>query len=381
VRGESRLYCEGWPHTGDRSLKPDELATLNERVRTELRRRRQLTLRLRVIGALLVSATVGFVVWNPGDQPIGLTIAAAFGIMLLAAGALGVIEAAIWSPRACARWLFRLGLACVVVMLGAFDSLPEGLAIGVMVPACIFGIFGGAASLWARASSVRRSRSAFAVVELDLADGHVMCFGGVGSDGEDEYGPSSPLELAIEILPRSRLHYRLNGAVVPEWETVELHRVAVARAEHWELSYSDQAADLQRLDEDHTYRERALTPAEVAEVRKHRARLARRTALEALAAAFTAAILVRFVETVLQWRYASQISQAGWIAIGLIVILRVWRAAVVWRALGADLANGRVLLAWSRGGSRDDPPTSEILSRSLLVWTVEGEPPTWRRAP
>jgi hypothetical protein len=381
VKNDSRLYCEGWPQTGERHLHAAELADLSERVRGEFRRRRPVKQRLRAIGGVLAVTTLGFVVWNPGERPLALTLAAAFGVLLIAGGLLGALEAAIWSPRAWVRWMFRIGLSCAVLMVLVFESLPEGFAIALTLAVSTLGVFGGVASLVERVSSVRRWRPAFAVVELDLAEGRVMCFGGPVPNAEDPDDPASPTELKIEILPRSRFVHRVNAEISPNWETARVHAVSVARVEPSDIVFSDRAAKLQRVDESHTYRERALTPAEAAELKEIRTRLGRRAVADAVGAALFAAILVRLVESILHWRQSPELSRAGWIAVGIIVVLRVWRAAATWRALGADLRTAGVLLAWPRGASHEDPPSAEILPHSELVWTQHGEAPEWRRIP
>jgi hypothetical protein len=377
------LWCEGLPHVADRKLEESELEELRARVDAEHRSRRRQRVALRIVGIAVAVVTVGFVAWNPGDEPTGVTLGAAMGVMVLSAGFFGAVFSAIMGATAFGRWLFRFALTCLLVVTLAADHLPEGVGIALGLPA-ILGVLGGTISLWLHWRRWRRLRSCFAVIDGDLAEGTVLRFSGEESrfDPEDEEEDDEwehPEIINIEVLPRSRLLHSVRGEPAPGWQTVELQRVAPTPATTSDQWPSGSRAEYQQADASHTYRDRALTEKELEELRRARKKLPRRMIIEALILTWGVALAARFIEWLLRWEIRPELSLAGWVAVGLIVLWRTVKHVRDWRSLGVDIPRGIVVRAWDRTGpGMAEEPDAEILPASGITWTHHGKPAPWR---
>jgi hypothetical protein len=349
------LWCEGLPHVGERELGDVELRALRTRVEEEQRRRQWRHRGLLAVNVVAMATTVAFVLLNPGDQALGLTLAAALGVMFFAFAALGAVYGALLAETPLGRWSLRAGLVGLV--------LPQSFVFGPVIVL----LMGGPAALWFGWKEQRRLRSSFAVVEADLAEGTVLRF-------EAEAEAEGPQTIVVEVLPRSGLLHAVQGEPAPGWSPMEIQRILTPHDpdDQWP---SEAHRGYQLDDASHTYRERAATPAEQDELRRLRRRLIKLVVTETLALAWGAAALVSVLGRLVPW---PQLSLAISIVAGSLIVWRAWSHVIDWRRLGRDLAIGRVLRAWSSGADLRGEPDAEFLPCSGIYWTEDGKPSGWR---
>ncbi|MBK8234924.1 MAG: hypothetical protein IPK74_05165 [Deltaproteobacteria bacterium] len=372
-------WCGGVPQVGERKLVEHERSLLRARVIVQRRALRSSRIAVRAIGLSSCAAAVVFVAVNPHDQPTGLTIGAGLGVGLATFGILGGLYAAAAGRRRWVRWLFRITLVVPgLLALALSDRLPDQVSLAIMFAMSI-GWIGGVFSVCSQWSLWRSLRTSFSVVDADLDEGLVLCFrGSPAAERPDDPGGAS-VEAMFEVLPRSRLLYSVQARPIDAWQPFELSLVAVPPSEVVDEWPTGDARRFQRGDANHTYRQRPLVPAECDELLRFRRRLRRQILVEAVVTAWGAAVLVRLVEMLLHWRVLPSVTRAGWLAVGILVGVRVWRGVTLARALARDQRGGHVLRIWSRAGRTiGDEPELEILPESGLIWTEQGRPASGR---
>lgn len=358
--GRERLWCDGWPNVGERSLERDEREALTRRLEHD---RARLRVRRWLVGggsvaALALSAAPVIDGW--GREPIALLVFAALGLFLLALGPIGVVIDLLFGKRPVSRAVLGAGLIAVIAGGIADNTVAIGLGGAVVV-------LGGAAVLVAHSIDDRRLARLLRVVASDIAAGKVLRFEPLPEPVLAE-PPAPPY---FELLPASRVLHRFGGVVMSTWEVLATEVIAERP------DATDAPLDVTPGGTVHpgfSVRQRHLDKAELAELR----RLRRRLLPGIWGAAVLATIVVAACLSVLPRQpLAAATALAATLLVAGALVLRI---EMFRRALGRDVRRGQALVVQRRVSARNQPGRYELLPESNAWWTVNDRPAAWRFA-
>lgn len=268
---------------------------------------------------------------------------------------------------------------CLVPMLLlalALDQQLDEQAWGGQVVVAVLALLGIGlpivVMLWLRGSYVARRDLRF-----DLRAGRVFLF----ASSATHTAPQAVVEnQSLEVLADSRWLLRCDGDAVAGFETVEIYEAAAPPAAA--PRYAVPQAWQQGLGEGLSVERRRLSPAELAELTAHIARLKR----PSFSLIFMAGLLGVAFLTAVSMGIELARQPLPQLLSGLIwsfgLLLNLWfygRDLRLARRLEIDRGNEWVVIYEEEGNQHHQRAAVEVLPASAAVWAEDGRPTPWRR--
>jgi hypothetical protein len=279
----------------------------------------------------------------------------------------------IWRARSGSRRIvFAVGLA-----LGLVGLFLERNRFGVVEWLALSGglitTFGGGAALYLRLRACQRLSPMLERAERDLGHGEVLCFQAEadGTGENEDYAAS-----AIEILPTSCLAYRVAGEVVEGWLVLEPHWAAGSPENAGETPWFDDLG-APTAPGDWLRTQRPMEAKEVGELNCLTTRMLSHFALEGPCAIILATAALLAIEAVLGEERRPWFIELGWFLAALAAVAGFGVRVRRYLQLRKDARKGRLMIL--RPQRREMFAMVELLPCSRMIWTVDGDPASWRR--
>jgi hypothetical protein len=346
VAEAAQQWLGGYRSTGRRRLEDAEASGLIARLRGELRPLRRANRVTRWSASVIVLAIASYFFFRPDPNP-AMTVFAALGVMILVLGPLGALLEIVFAPGRGSRVFFIL--AVLLAVLGYWLE-PLAVAAGIVV------IMGGLTMLLSRLLGRPRRIAALGAAIVDVHRGEVLVFESAEPAGEESWEEAF-FHKRIEILPLSRVVYRLDGAISPTMEIAPVVSTAAPPAD------PDGGAPV-----------RELSASEREELARAQPRLRWRSTSEVLQLTWLLALILRAITNVLRGHLDPRLGSVGWM-LTLAGAAYLTLSRVRWhRRLAADVRAGRV----ERRPVPGSAAASEVLPASGQQWSTDGFPAPWR---
>lgn len=359
---DGNVWCDGFQFAGRRRLSASEAAELGRRVSSGCVLYGWGLWLGRVCLWTSAATFAGFIALQVkfGDR-YPLIIGVSLGLPILLPGLAGSMQEII----AGYRWRYRLlfGAALLAVMAGqvlysrAGENLWSGwlFGIGGMVV-----IAGGWAALLLRWSDAKGIWPALTLARKDVKTGETLDFVRVSISGK---------ELHIEVLPFSNFIYSADGKLVAEWEVHRVVEVAGKPVDEPEAPWHE----MPEPSMDGSYFQRHLSEEEVLELKKLAGKMLKKAAGAVAAVVWTALMVFRLGENVVNRRLDPGLSPYGWSCAALVGVWFLWKKLRERGHLLQDINSGLMVKLKAKDGS-----IVEFLPLSRILWRTDDRPASWR---
>jgi hypothetical protein len=356
-------WLGGYRATGRRRLDEAEAGALLVRLRGELRPLRRAHLVSRWSVALISLGIGTYFMFRPDPSP-AITVFAALGVMLLVLGPVGALLEIAFAPGFSRVFFLCAGALTALAVWMDPGGSQEGpwMLVGLLSGAGV--VVGGLLMLFSRWSERPRRIQALGHGVVDVHRGEVLVLEpaqppSIEPEPEDEdaehEGDIHPMARQIEVLPTSKLLYRVDEVLSPDLPVSSVVSIGAPGPD----------------GSPGTSRE--LSAIEREELVRGCARFRRQGISAVLGTTWLIAIVLRAIENLLRGHLDPRLSGASWLVTLTCATVLAIRRARWQRRLGADLRAARVERVAGPGTT-----VVERLPTSHLLWSVGGYPAPWR---
>jgi len=282
----------------------------------------------------------------------------------------GSIHEIFYSRKTIGKIIFAFPIAYALFRLLGPESMKSDL---LLIAACLIFIFGGWIFLLLRWSDASKVLPNIKPALKDLKLKKILVFQGMMQDieGHEE-------EVTLEILPNSHLIYKVNNEIPNEWVQADVMRLSLTPPNQFLAPWHDAPLASEETQGLKFY-QRKMSEEEQVEVNNIRKKFLKKAFISLLPSLYLTAFFVRFVESIINSNFSSELSVMGWTITLILGNIYPLKCVFSWHTLKKDQSNKLIVSVWEDGIDREQNRLlDEVLPESGMLWSSEGHPSGWR---